>query len=161
MTFVLVRSSFFWHPLCQGTGFLKSILLRNVYNWSPWKYFISSYSLRQIRNRFVFIIFWWQSCLKSLLGVHEHLWKQPNLLKCLLFHRSRNTKGPFNDSVAAKSKTHAPTFTMFLVRTYLLKICKNKLSHCIDKVRAQNVLTQASLFEMKIVFPCCTHADIL
>jgi hypothetical protein len=77
----------------------------------------------------VFIIFWWQSCLKSLLEVHEHvhLWKQPNLLKSLLFHRSRNTKGPFNDSVAAKSKTHAPTFTMFLVRTYLLKIFTLKI----------------------------------
>ena len=27
---------------------------------------------------------------------------------------SRTTKGPFNDSVASKSKCHAPTFTMFL-----------------------------------------------
>ncbi len=27
---------------------------------------------------------------------------------------SRTTKGPFNDSVASKSKSHAPTFTIFL-----------------------------------------------
>jgi myotubularin-related protein 9 len=27
---------------------------------------------------------------------------------------SRTSKGPFNDSVASKSKNHAPTFTMFL-----------------------------------------------
>ncbi len=27
---------------------------------------------------------------------------------------SRTTKGPFNDSVAAKSKSHAPTFVIFL-----------------------------------------------
>ena len=27
---------------------------------------------------------------------------------------SRTTKGPFNDSVAAKSKSHAPTFAIFL-----------------------------------------------